>query len=500
MPPLACNSQVIVTSPQKEPTVTLNTTDSISQISFKMGCLEVSSLSYNSEKPLLQEKQKILTTTSQISHNLLKFAKTPFSPEEIRTKLQNIKEEEKISHALIGKASKEFERVQLGTVSALNLESPVHRKKVKKNLQPVIDNLDLEIKKRELNVELNKLGFNPLSKSTMRSTNVMKRVSKALSYLTTPLEYLGRYTSMISNKIHELRIPKATSKFITHALNGNAMQAKGILGKGNFGTIALIESKDGLYALKQAEKDETKTTTLHKETCVHMSLNHPNIVNIHAIAPEGIYLEAMKDGNLLNAIKSPSLTSKEVKKYLLDILSGLTYLHEQGYTHKDLRPENILISRKPTQAKLCDFGLTTVTEGDNTRKGTPYYVAPELVINSKNQSLISNKVDIWSFGIVMFKMITGGEHPYPVKDDQAPLYLTRLLNLLHNPCNETEIFKLTNSGAKKLMKKRDPTGVIRSLIVRCLHGEASERITEAELKSALESIVIKKTGFFSLFS
>lgn len=104
---------------------------------------------------------------------------------------------------------------------------------------------------------------------------------------------------------------------------------------------------------------------------------------------------------------------EEVKKFPLQkckdlsiqILNAMLYLNEARITHRDLKPQNILI--RNNHIKLCDFGfakkLSASTKFMNSMKGTPLYLAPEIV----SGSFYTEKVDIWSFGCIIYELFTG---------------------------------------------------------------------------------------------
>lgn len=103
-----------------------------------------------------------------------------------------------------------------------------------------------------------------------------------------------------------------------------------------------------------------------------------------------------------------SLTEVAIKAFGKDILAGLRYLHERGIIFVDLRPSNLLLNEYSV-VKLADFGQArrivdlTPTE---SKRGTPYYMAPELF---QDGSVYSYYSDFWAFGCVLYEMAAG--HP-----------------------------------------------------------------------------------------
>lgn len=119
-----------------------------------------------------------------------------------------------------------------------------------------------------------------------------------------------------------------------------------------------------------------------------------------------------------------------------DILEGLHKLHSEGKVHRDLKPENVLI-RNNGKAALTDFGV--VGEMDQSKRmsevgwwkkrpkqvqGTPLYMAPEMADRVGGGVTYLPTVDIWSFGVMMFELLTGGSFPFGniEKIEDLPMY------------------------------------------------------------------------------
>ena len=90
-------------------------------------------------------------------------------------------------------------------------------------------------------------------------------------------------------------------------------------------------------------------------------------------------------------------------------------MHTQGIIHRDIKPENMLFEKSSKRLKLIDFGISTKLapgENLNQRVGTPYYIAPEVLLKRYNE-----KSDLWSTGVVAFMIVTG-KPPFKGRDPQ----------------------------------------------------------------------------------
>jgi serine/threonine protein kinase len=223
---------------------------------------------------------------------------------------------------------------------------------------------------------------------------------------------------------------------------GNNYNIVGMLGKGAFATVHQIATKmDGrLLAAKELEKRRfMKNGLLDKkidnEMKIMENLRHPNIVQFVEYYDHGDYLyiimEFVRHGDL-QAFLNQGGPMKEnlVRGMAQQVLSALNYLHRSKITHRDIKPDNILIaSIEPFTVKLSDFGLSKVVQHDETFLktfcGTLLYCAPEVFPDysngaskgtkrrrgAKQYHSYSSSVDIWSFGGVLWYALCG-EPPF----------------------------------------------------------------------------------------
>lgn len=200
------------------------------------------------------------------------------------------------------------------------------------------------------------------------------------------------------------------------------------IGSGAFGKVYKVSSKltNKIYALKVLSKNQLThlklTEQIKNEINIFSKCHHENIIALYAAFedPNYIYMimELANDSNLFNKLKKQKQFSERVTfEFLRDIVQALIYLHSQNpvILHRDLKPENILLH--DGRCKLSDFGWSNVNGDDdfrNTFCGTPDYLAPEMILGSGH----SEKLDIWTVGILMYELLHG-KPPFSPKEKVA---------------------------------------------------------------------------------
>lgn len=204
------------------------------------------------------------------------------------------------------------------------------------------------------------------------------------------------------------------------------------LGSGTFGTVfhgkwrgtdvAIKRIKKSCFAGKSSEQ-ENMIKDFWREANILSKLHHPNVVAFYGVVPDGAggtlatVTEFMVNGSLRHALPRKDRPLDHRKKLIItmDAAFGMEYLHSKNIVHFDLKCDNLLVNLRDPQRPICkvgDFGLSRIKRNTLVSggvRGTLPWMAPELLNGCSNK--VSEKVDIFSFGIVMWEILTG-EEPY----------------------------------------------------------------------------------------
>ncbi|TYH94593.1 hypothetical protein ES332_A12G051500v1 [Gossypium tomentosum] len=204
------------------------------------------------------------------------------------------------------------------------------------------------------------------------------------------------------------------------------------LGSGTFGTVYHGKWRGTDVAIKRIKKicftgrsseQERLTVEFWREADILSKLHHPNVVAFYGVVQDGpggtlaTVTEFMVNGSLRHVLLSKDRQLDRRKRLIIamDAAFGMEYLHSKNIVHFDLKCDNLLVNLKDPVRPICkvgDFGLskikrnTLVTGGV---RGTLPWMAPELLNGSSSK--VSEKVDVFSFGIVLWEILTG-EEPY----------------------------------------------------------------------------------------
>lgn len=216
------------------------------------------------------------------------------------------------------------------------------------------------------------------------------------------------------------------SDFEALAIQGYFIGKK--IGKGTYATVRLARYYDknkvqSILACKIVDKTSTPTVFLknffQRELDIIRHLNHPSIIQIHSLLQCGekifIFMRYAENGDLFNYVNNAGpIPENQCKIWTQQLVNGLKYLHKQNIAHRDLKCENILLT-KNLNTKLADFGFAKLCEGKHkisrTYCGSAMYACPEII---SGRAYNPKLADIWSLGVVLF-IIANATMPF---DDQ----------------------------------------------------------------------------------
>jgi serine/threonine protein kinase len=270
------------------------------------------------------------------------------------------------------------------------------------------------------------------------------------------------YTSFISN----------IKKSIGFRNFSEFYEIKEIIGEGRNSSVNMGIKKDTgecvtIKTIKKNEDTKKEEELVHYEIEILKFCQHKNIVQLidyfETLEEIIIVLKYIKGNTLGNFLKEKNfnLNEMEVANIIYQIAQGLEYLQKFGIVHRDIKPDNIMISKKEKDSniiiKIMDFGFSRIVSKEEKLMegfGTLYYAAPELI-----QNLPYNlEIDIWSLGVIIYYIFTGC-YPFSGKTEDE---------IEENILEENVEFK---DGEWETISDK-----VKDLIQKCLEKNPEERI------------------------
>lgn len=261
------------------------------------------------------------------------------------------------------------------------------------------------------------------------------------------------------------------------------------LGSGTMGVVyhARDRNTGEEVALKvvapKMRPDDAAIRSFLREAKILKQLDHKRIVRFveTGVANGGLFL-AMEYVPAIDLTTTLSKLSLEQRcrmscGLIRQILDGLAYAHKRDLVHRDIKPKNLLVAKRPTglSAKLADFGLAknymdaglSQISGENEIKGTLCFMAPEQVANCRYTKPVA---DIFSVGATLYSLVSG-EMIYDFRDHRTPLAA------------------ILNGGAVPLSDRVDAPAGLVLVVEKALARDPDERYqTAGEFRSALEPL------------
>ncbi|KAF6116321.1 striated muscle enriched protein kinase [Phyllostomus discolor] len=228
------------------------------------------------------------------------------------------------------------------------------------------------------------------------------------------------------------------------------------IGRGAFSYLRrVVERNSGLeFAAKFIPSQAKPKASAWREARLLARLQHDCVLYFHEAFERRrglvIVTELCTEELLERMARKPTVCESEIRAYMLQVLEGICYLHQNHVLHLDVKPENLLVwdgADSEEQVRICDFGNAqelTPGEPQYCQYGTPEFVAPEIV----NQTPVSGVTDIWPVGVISFLCLTGIS-PFVGENDRTTLMNIRNYNVAFE---ETRFLSLSREARGFLIK------------------------------------------------
>ncbi|KAJ5750872.1 Serine/threonine-protein kinase ark1 [Penicillium manginii] len=215
----------------------------------------------------------------------------------------------------------------------------------------------------------------------------------------------------------------STESLIPRELHLGMFEIGKPLGKGKFGRVYLAKERSSGFvcALKVLHKSELQQGGVQKqvrrEIEIQSNLRHPNVLRLYGHFHDSkrifLILEFAGKGELYKHLrKEHRFPEWKAAQYIAQMAAALKYLHKKHVMHRDIKPENILVGIHG-EIKISDFGWS-VHAPNNRRQtmcGTLDYLPPEMLKPGSQDNYYSEKVDLWSLGVLAYEFLVG-EAPF----------------------------------------------------------------------------------------
>ncbi|KAH0653826.1 hypothetical protein KY289_031504 [Solanum tuberosum] len=337
-----------------------------------------------------------------------------------------------------------------------------------------------------------KLPFKVIIGCTLIGIILILSVCSALSKKRSEKHKTGDFLDL------EPILPGILTRFSYNELKIITQDFSRKLGKGGFGSVyegalsngtkIAVKHLDGVGQVKESFLTEVKTVG---------GIHHINLVKLIGYCAEKshrlLIYEYMVNGSLDRWITQENgLTWHKRQMVISDIAKGLAYLHEDcshKIIHLDIKPQNILLDQN-FNAKISDFGLSKLIEKDTSKvvtrmRGTPGYIAPEWL-----SSVITEKVDVYAFGIVLLEILCGRKNLDWSQTDEEDVHLLTVFTRKA----EQELLTDMVDRNEDMQLHREVVTEMMSIAAWCLQGDFSKRPSMSLVVKALEGLVTVETN------
>ena len=353
------------------------------------------------------------------------------------------------------------------------------------------NNFDLKNKHKEAND-----NNNPPDYKNINTMSCVSTTTRDSYYYMEKCNTLSKYIKDFYKK--NKKYPSTDLNFYLYG----RLIGQGAFGKVNIGLNVLTGRVVAIKSFnkKDLNKNGDNMKKILYETNLMKKLNHPNITKILEMFEDDDYIlismEYINGGNLFSFVKKRRKLSEKTAKFLFrQIILGIKHIHSHKIVHRDIKLENILIDLN-NNIKICDFGIGRILSSSkqllHDKCGTPMYMAPEILLSSKNQGYEGFPVDIWSSGISLYIMLSG-TLPFNLKNNNNSSMDSSSEN------NEDLQYSIINKEPKYIEKISDEA---RDLLNGLLNKNPKKRLTVDQILNHpwLKSDEIKNNKKYHLFT
>ncbi|XP_029561414.1 ephrin type-A receptor 3-like isoform X4 [Salmo trutta] len=283
---------------------------------------------------------------------------------------------------------------------------------------------------------------------------------------------------------HTYEDPNQAVRDFAKEIDASCISIERVIGAGEFGEVCSgclrLQGKREIYvaikSLKAGYADKQRRDFL-SEASIMGQFDHPNIIRLEGVVtrckPVMIITEFMENGSLDTFLKKQDgqFTVIQLVGMLRGIASGMKYLSDMSYVHRDLAARNILVNSNLV-CKVSDFGLSRVLEDDPEAAYTTQggkipirWTSPEAIAYRK----FTSASDVWSYGIVMWEVVSYGERPYWEMSNQ-------------------DVIKAIEEGYR-LPAPMDCPVVLHQLMLDCWEKGRSERPKFGQIVTTLDKLI-----------
>ncbi|WMV39437.1 hypothetical protein MTR67_032822 [Solanum verrucosum] len=273
------------------------------------------------------------------------------------------------------------------------------------------------------------------------------------------------------------------------------------LGEGGFGSVYEGTLSNGTkIAVKRLDGLGHVMESFLTEVNIVGGIHHVNLVKLIGFCAEKtqrlLIYEHMVNGSLDRWIyhknEENGLRWHTRQRIITDIAKGLAYLHDecsQKIIHLDIKPQNILLD-KNFNAKISDFGLSKLIDKDESKvvtrmRGTPGYLAPEWL-----RSVITEKVDVYAFGIVLLELLCGRKNLDRSQADED----VHLLSVFERKSEQQQLMDIVDKNNEDMQIHKEAVTEMMSIAAWCLQGDFTKRPSMSLVVKALEGLVTVETN------